>query len=87
MSPSRPFILRPVATALLGRGRLGPKRTLVSMVASFVVSLTGVLLRSRAPALAPHTVIGAVEPGAIAAVISLAREGANARGALSAVAS
>ena len=61
-SVTTPPLLLPVATALLGRGRLGPKRTLASMVASFVVSLTGVLLRSRAPALAPHTVIGAVEP-------------------------
>jgi SSS family solute:Na+ symporter len=61
-SITTPPLLLPVAAALLGRGRLNPRRTLASMVASFVVSLASVLLRSRAPALAAHSVIGAIEP-------------------------
>jgi solute:Na+ symporter, SSS family len=39
-----PTLLLPVGTALLGRGRLGPRFTLVAMVVPFVLSLAWVLL-------------------------------------------
>ena len=38
-----PTLLLPVGTALLGRGRLGPRWTLAAMVAPFVLSLAWVL--------------------------------------------
>ena len=38
-----PTLLLPVGTALLGRGRLGPRWTLAAMVLPFVLSLTWVL--------------------------------------------
>ncbi|HTK31849.1 MAG TPA: sodium:solute symporter family protein [Candidatus Saccharimonadaceae bacterium] len=48
-SITTPTMLLPVGTALLKRGRLGPRGTLVAMSASFLVSLLFVLVHNYAP--------------------------------------
>jgi SSS family solute:Na+ symporter len=44
-----PTLLLPVGAALLGRGRLGPRATLVAMLAPFAVSLAWILAKAYPP--------------------------------------
>jgi SSS family solute:Na+ symporter len=57
-----PTLLLPVGTALLGRGRLGPRGTLTAMVVPFVVSLAWVLLGAFPPPGRPGGYPWSVEP-------------------------
>jgi solute:Na+ symporter, SSS family len=57
-----PTLLLPVATALLGRARLGPRWTLAAMVVPFVISLAWVLVAAYPPPGSPGGYPCSVEP-------------------------
>ena len=57
-----PTLLLPVATALLGRGRLGPRTTLAAMLAPFLLSLGWVLVKALPPPGWPAAYPGSIEP-------------------------
>ncbi len=61
-SITTPALLLPVGTALLGRGRLGPRWTLAAMVAPFTVALAWVLWKSFPPPGRPAAYPGGIEP-------------------------
>jgi SSS family solute:Na+ symporter len=57
-----PTLLLPVGTALLGRGRLGPRGTLVAMLAPFGLSLGWVLVKAFPPPGSPGGYPWSLEP-------------------------
>ncbi len=57
-----PTLLLPVGTALLGRGRLGPRGTLAAMILPFVLSLAWVLLGAFPPPGRPGNYPLSIEP-------------------------
>jgi SSS family solute:Na+ symporter len=61
-SVTTPALLLPVGSAMLGRGRIGPRATLASMALSFVVALYWVLAKAFAPAGATAVYPWSVEP-------------------------
>jgi len=71
-SITTPALLLPVATALLGRGRVGPRLTTAAMVAAFVVSSAWVLVRAFPPPGWPGGYPFAIEPIYAGLTVSLA---------------
>ncbi len=70
-SITTPALLMPVATAMMRRGRLGPRVTLVAMILPFAASLLWVLAR-RAAGAAPAKGMWSIEPIYVGLATSLA---------------
>lgn len=71
-SITTPALLLPVGTALLGRGRVGPRWTATAMVLAFGVSLAFVLVKAFPPAGQPAGYPLAIEPIYAGLAVSLA---------------
>ncbi len=71
-SITTPALLLPVGTALLGRGRVGPRWTGTAMAVAFVVPLVWVLVRTFPPAGAPGGYPFSLEPIYAGLAVSLA---------------
>ena len=71
-SITTPALLLPVGTALLGRARVGPRRTTFAMVAAFAVATAWVALRAFPPPGWPASYPFAVEPIYAGLAVSLA---------------
>jgi SSS family solute:Na+ symporter len=71
-SITTPALLLPVGTALLGRGRIGARATLVAMVLPFLASLGWVLAKAFPPPGRPAAYPLSIEPIYVGLAVSLA---------------